>query len=312
MSKPKCLCVVGATASGKSALGMELAETLSGEIVCMDSMQIYRRMNIGTAKPTVDERARIPHHLVDILEPWERYTVAQYAQDAKRAITEIAGRGKVPVLVGGTGFYLQALTQGLHLGGVESDHAVRDRLKASAQDEEGRKRLHDRLKAVDPDTAARLHPNDLARVSRALEVYELTGVPISAQEQPPFENPFEFCIFGTTMERSVLYRRIDARVDRMMADGLLGEVESLLREGLPPESQAMQGIGYKELVPVLTENRPLADAVVSVKLNSRHYAKRQLTWFRRDAHIAWLDMAQETARAEALRIARNFLEGNEG
>jgi tRNA dimethylallyltransferase len=311
MKKPKVLCVAGPTASGKSALGMTLAENFSGEIVCMDSMQIYRRLDIGTAKPTPDERAKIPHHLVDILEPWERYTAAQYAQDAKRAIAEIIGRGKVPVLVGGTGFYLQTLTQGLHLGGVQSDHALRDRLKEAAQDEEGKIRLHDRLMAVDPETAARLHPNDISRVSRALEVYELTGVPMSGQEQRPFENPFDFCILGTTMERSLLYRRIDARVDRMMAEGLLDEVKSMLDEGIPPESQAMQGIGYKELVPVLTENRPLAGAVSDVKLNSRHYAKRQMTWFRRDGQIRWLDTAQETAHSEALRIAQTFLEGTE-
>ena len=309
MSKPKVLCVAGPTASGKSALAMELARRLRGEIVCMDSMQIYRHMDIGTAKPTKAEREKIPHHLVDILEPWQRYTVAQYAQDAGRAITEIVARGNLPVLVGGTGFYLQALTQGLHLGGVKSDPEVRERFKAIAADEAGKRRLHDMLRAVDPPSADRLHYNDVARVSRAMEVYELTGTPMSAQEQPEFDNPYEFCILGTELERAALYRRIDARVDTMMAAGLLDEVEALLREGVPPEAQAMQGIGYKELVPVLTRARMPGAAAEEIKRNSRHYAKRQLTWFKRDGTIRWLDTARESASADALRIARAFLEG---
>jgi tRNA dimethylallyltransferase len=311
MTKPKVLCVAGPTASGKSALGMALAGKLRGEIVCMDSMQIYRRMDIGTAKPTPEERARIAHHLVDIIEPWEPYAAAQYAKDAKRAIAEIIGRGNMPVLVGGTGFYLRALTHGLTLGGVRSDPAVRQRLKAVARDEEGKRKLHDMLRAVDPVSAARLHLNDVARVSRALEVYELTGIPLSEQDQQAFDSPFDFCILGTEAERAALYRRIDARVDGMVAAGLPDEVKALLDEGVSPQAQAMQGIGYKELVPVWTEGRPLNDAVTDVKRNSRRYAKRQLTWFRRDERIVWLDMAEETALAKALSAARAFLEGTE-
>ncbi len=307
--KPKVLAIVGPTASGKSALGMALAERLQGEIVCMDSMQIYKRLDIGTAKPTKAEQEQIPHHLVDIAQPWQAYTVARYADDAKRVITQITARGRLPVLVGGTGFYLQALTQGLHLGGVRSDPKVRERLKASARDEQGKRRLHDRLRAVDPATAAKLHPNDITRVSRALEVYELTGVPISDQEQPVFESPFEFCLIGTVMDRQLLYRRINARVDIMIKDGLLGEVEALLAEGVPKDAQAMQGIGYKELLAVMTEQRTLADAVSDIKRNTRHYAKRQLTWFRRDEQIHWLNTAEDTAREQALSIAQAFLEG---
>jgi len=312
MTKPKALCVAGPTASGKSALGMALARKLSGEIVCMDSMQVYRRMDIGTAKPTPGERAKIPHHLVDIREPDETYAVAQYAEDAKRVIEDITGRGKLPILVGGTGFYLRALTHGLNLGGVPSDPKLRQRLKASAADADGKKRLHDRLKAVDPETAARLHANDIARVSRALEVYELTGVPLSKQEQKAFDSPFDFCVIGTAMDRAALYRRIDARVDRMMEDGLQNEVQALLKEGVSPRAQAMQGIGYKELVPVLTADYPLENAVFDIKRNSRHYAKRQLTWFRRDEGVHWLDMADANAHGKALELARAFLEGNEG
>ena len=310
MSKLKVLCVAGPTASGKSALGMTLAQTLHGEIVCMDSMQIYRRLDIGTAKPTPEERTSVPHYLVDIREPDESYSVAQYAQDAKRVIEDVTSRGRVPILVGGTGFYLRALTHGLHLGGVPSNPAVRERLKARAKDALGRKQLHEKLREVDPVSAQRLHENDVARVSRALEVYELTGIPLSKQEQPTFESPFDFCIFGSSMDRALLYQRVDSRVDQMMENGLLQEVRALLEDGISPMTQAMQGIGYKELVPVLTGEYPLENAVRDIKRNSRHYAKRQLTWFRRDESIHWLDMEDEKIAEKALVLSRAFLEGN--
>jgi tRNA dimethylallyltransferase len=307
--KSKVLCVAGPTASGKSALGMELARRLNGEIIGLDSMQLYRRMDIGTAKPTRAERAEIAHHLVDILEPWETYTAAQYAADARQAVEAIAGRGKVPILVGGTGFYLSSLTRGLTLGGIRSDWELRDRLKALAQDETGKRLLHERLASVDPASAKRLHPNDITRVSRALEVYELTGVALSAQAQPEAELPFELCILGTELERSALYARINARVVQMMKDGLLSEVEALLQAGVSPQAQAMQGIGYKELVPVLSGQKLLPAAVLDIQQNTRRYAKRQLTWFRRNGAVRWLDMAQESAQTEALHIAQHFLEG---
>ncbi len=309
--KPKVLCVAGPTASGKSALGMELAGRLNGEIVCMDSMQVYRRMDIGTAKPTRAERAQITHHLVDILEPWEQYTAAQYAADALQALEAVTARGKVPVLVGGTGFYLSALTQGLTLGGVRSNRAYRDNLKAMAQDDEGKQKLHAMLAAVDPVSAGRLHPNDITRVSRALEVYRFTGAPLSAQARPERELPFDLCILGTDLERAALYARINARVLQMMTDGLLTEVEQLLQAGVSPQAQAMQGIGYKELVPVLSGQRPLSEAVSEIQQNTRRYAKRQWTWFRRNGAVRWLNMAQPGARTEALQIARQFLEGRE-
>ena len=311
MKKPKVIVVVGPTASGKSALGMALAERLQGEIVCMDSMQIYKRMDIGTAKPTRDDQARIPHHLVDVVEPWESYTVAKYAEDTKRTIAEISARGVLPIIVGGTGFYLQALTQGLHLGGVRSDPEVRRRLKDMAQDAQGKQMLYDRLRRIDPVTADRLHSNDITRVSRALEVYELTGVAMSAQEQPVYENPFLFCLLGVTMERSLLYQRINTRVDAMMAGGLRDEVKALLAEGISKDTQAMQGIGYKELLPVFTEDSLLSDAVCNIKRNSRHYAKRQITWFRRDETIHWLNQSETNREAEALSIVRAFREGTE-
>ena len=309
MKQTPVVCVAGPTASGKSALALQLAKALDGEIVNMDSMQLYRRMDIGTAKPTADERAEAPHHLLDILEPTQAFSVADYAALAENTLESIAKRGKLPILVGGTGFYLRALTDGLQLGGVPSDPALRLQLKTQALEPGGRELLHERLRAVDPDSAARLHPNDVQRVSRALEVYLLTGKPLPTQKSSSevIDNrPFQFCLLGTTMERELLYQRVDARVDRMMGEGLLREVKGLLAEGVPPEAQAMQGIGYKELVPVLRKGAPLQEAIALLKQNTRHYAKRQWTWFRAEPRMQWLDTSKPEAVEEALRIVERF------
>jgi len=310
VSQTQVLCVAGPTASGKSALALRLAQALGGEIVNMDSMQVYRRMDIGTAKATAAERAAAPHHLLDVAEPTQPFSVADYAALAEPTLHAIAQRGRLPILVGGTGFYLRALTDGLQLGGVRSDPELREQLKAQAAEPGGKERLHERLQAVDPASAARLHSNDVQRVSRALEVFLLTGKPLSAQEAPPIDalpqRPFRFCLLGTTMERAALYHRADARVDAMMAAGLLHEVETLLNEGVPPAAQAMQGIGYKELVPVLRDSAPLTDAVALLKRNTRHYAKRQWTWFRAVPGMLWLDTSQPEAEDEALRIGERF------
>ncbi len=306
MDKTPVLCVVGPTASGKSALAVRLARALGGENLNMDSMQVYRRMDIGTAKPTPTERGNIPHHLIDIVEPTEPFSVAQYAGRAEACIRTVYARGKLPVLVGGTGFYLRALTEGLSLGGVPSDPALREELKASAADEAGRNALHERLRRVDPEAAAKLHANDVQRVSRALEVYLLTGERMSAQKAPEAERPFAFCILGTTFARDVLYRRVEARVDGMLEKGLLAEVEALLASGVPPQAQAMQGIGYKELVPVALSGTPLSEAVSLMKRNTRRYAKRQWTWFNADPRVKWLDMAEAGSAERALSIGETF------
>ena len=306
MTKPPVLCIVGPTASGKTGLSLRIAKALGGEVISMDSMQIYRGMDIGTAKPSLTERAGIPHHLMDVIPPSQPYTVAQYAEDADQAIREVWGRGKLPMLVGGTGFYLKALTHGLTLGGIQSDPVLRDKLKAIAAGEDGKRQLHARLQLADPETAARLHPNDVQRVSRALEVLELTGRPISAQSETAYDPGYTFCMLGTTMARDGLYRRINARVQDMMRQGLLGEVRALLESGVPPTAQAMQGIGYKELVPVLLHQADLTDAVASIQQNSRHYAKRQWTWFRAEPRIQWLDMENADSFAQALEIAKAF------
>lgn len=306
MKKTPVLAVVGPTAAGKSALAMKVAGALCGEIVCMDSMQIYRGMDIGTAKPTKAEQAEIPHHMLDIVEPTEAFSVADYAEKAEPILHEIWTRGKLPVLVGGTGLYLRALLKGLSLGGAKSDAAVRDRLCAIAGEEGGRERLHAMLKKIDPPTAAKLHANDQRRVIRALEVFEVTGKPISAQDESMPERPFAVCMLGATMAREKLYVRVERRVDEMISSGLLQEVQGLLRAGVPLCSQAMQGIGYKELASAKAGNAGLAEAVDTLKRNTRRYAKRQWTWFRAEEGVQWIDTLEETAAEEATRLARVF------
>ncbi|NLI21120.1 MAG: tRNA (adenosine(37)-N6)-dimethylallyltransferase MiaA [Clostridiales bacterium] len=300
------LGVVGPTASGKSALAMMLAQSLGGEILNMDSMQVYRRMDIGTAKPSRTDQALVRHHLLDIVEPYDNFSVAQYARLAEQAVQDVYARGALPVLTGGTGFYLRALTDGLRLGGVPSDAAVRERLKSEAAQAGGKRALFERLRKAYPAAAAKLHENDVLRVTRALEVLELTGKPISQQERPADAAPFRFCLLGTTLERETLYRRIEARVDGMLEQGLPDEVSALLASGVSPQAQAMQGIGYKELAPVMLCNAPLWEAVELMKRNTRRYAKRQGTWFRAVPGVVWLDMCRPESMMEALRIAGAF------
>ena len=306
MQKTPVLCVAGPTATGKTALAIKLAQQLGGEIISMDSMQVYRRMDIGTAKPTEAEQAGIPHHLIDVAEPTQPYTVAQYAAQATEAAIAIRARGKLPILAGGTGFYLRALTHGLSLGHVQSDPALREQLKAMGETPEGRRQLHDRLRAMDPEAAARLHANDVQRVSRAIEVFTLTGKPISMQTPAEANCPFALCLIGTTMERGQLYERINARVEGMLARGLLGEVQALLQSGVPPTAQAMQGIGYKELAPVALAGAPLDAAVQAIQQNTRHYAKRQWTWFRAEPRFTWFDTEDTACQTQALRLGEAF------
>ncbi len=304
MAKKRVYGLVGPTASGKTALSLRLARDLGGEILCMDSMQIYRGMDIGTAKPTAEERAAAPHHLLDIADPAQPFSVTEYTALARPLLDGIAA----PILVGGTGFYLRGLSQPMDYGYVPGDAAIRERYEAMAK-EAGAQAVHDRLRAVDPPSADRLHPNDLRRVIRALEVFELTGARFSDQKLPAgYEPPWGFRLFALDWPRETLYRRIDMRVDQMMSEGLPDEVRALLDGGVPTDAQAMQGIGYKELVPVLNGDAPLEEAVDLIKLRSRHYAKRQLTWFRADPRIHWIRMEEGRTMAQAYDEMRRMLQ----
>lgn len=303
MMKKKIIGIVGPTASGKTALSLPLAARLGGEILCMDSMQVYRHMDIGTAKPTAGERKTVPHHLLDIVSPFDAFSVSQYTSLARPLLETIP----VPILVGGTGLYLQGLSQDMAYGKVGSDESIRARYHLLA-DTEGKRAVHQCLEKVDPVTAARLHENDIRRVIRALEVYELTGTPLSCQPRPsPEDEPYRFFLYAFSLPRETLYARCDARVDEMLKSGLLDEIRALKAMGVTEEHPSMQGLGYKELFPVLEGRGSLADAVSLIKLRTRHFAKRQLTWFRRDERIVWLDWYEDTQK-QIDRIICDFSE----
>ena len=306
--KPAVIAVAGPTASGKSDLGLKLAQRLGGEIICMDSMQIYRRMDIGTAKPTTQERALLPHHMLDVADPTEAYAVADYAVAAEQVIAQILSRGRVPILVGGTGLYLKALMDGLSLGGTGGDERLRAELNALADEPGGKECLHARLAAVDPETAARLHPNDRRRVIRAIEVYEQTGVPMSRQNHAAQDRPFRVLPLALEWPRDLLYARLETRVHRMMEMGLLSEVRALLESGVAPAAQSMQGIGYKELIPAAMGQDDVNRAVWDIIVHTRHYAKRQGTWLRAEPRCVWLDARDaDGLLSKALALAQAFL-----
>jgi len=284
------LAVVGPTGVGKTALAVALAAELAMEAVSVDSRQVYRGMDIATGKPTLAERQVLPHHLVDVVEPDEAYDAARFAREAAAAIEAIRARGRLPILVGGTGLYYRALVRGL-APAPPADPALRRELRGEAESR-GAGSLHARLAALDPETAARLHPRDLVRVIRALEVAILTGRPVSAAREAAWRGPaagrYSVVPVGLTMAREALYQRLDARVDAMIYAGLVGEVEGLLARGFPPSLPSMQGIGYRHLVPVLQGTTTLADAVRAMKRDTRRYAKRQWTWFAREEAVRWL------------------------
>ena len=293
--KQTCWVLTGPTASGKTAYSIRLAKEFGCEIICMDSMQIYRGMDIGTAKPTAAEMDGVPHHMLDVADPREPFSVAQYTAMAEEIAADIFARGKQPLFVGGTGFYLRALRHPMAMGVVAGDDALRDELQLIADSDGGRERLHAELAQVDPDTANRLHVNDVRRVIRALEVYRLTGVPFS--KQPTVEAPsrFNYRVVSLTMDRALLYSRIEQRVDMMLADGLIDEIRALLADGVPAAAQAMKAIGYKEIIPYLSGEWTLDQAVYELKKGTRHYAKRQLTWMRSEENVQWVDALEPTA-----------------
>ena len=283
------ICVVGPTASGKTELALRLAETLSGEIVSCDSMQLYRRMDIGTAKPTPDELARARHHMIDVCEPDEDFSVGKYVQMADACVQDILSRGKVAILTGGTGLYADSLISGRTFAPVPQT-GVRERLQARLAAEGGGALLRE-LASVDPETAARLHPADEKRIVRALEVFLETGEPISRHNERTRQQPdqYEPVWLGLDFaDRAALYERIDRRVDTMRAAGLEREVRALLEGGVPAAATAMQAIGYKELAAALRGEGSLDEAYDLIKRRSRNYAKRQLTWFCRNSRMHWL------------------------
>lgn len=283
------ICIAGPTASGKTALSVALAQRLGTEIISSDSMQIYRGMDIGTAKPTPAEQAGVPHHMIDIVDPGEPFSVARYVELADACAQDILSRGKTPIVVGGTGLYLDALIEGSVFSGDETDRAVREKYAQMAR-KQGNEAVHACLRAVDPDAAERLHPNNLKRVIRALEVYEQTGMTLDAfnrQNKRPEPKYRAIKIGLCPSERETLYERIDRRVDQMLADGLIEEAERLFRSG-KLTGTAAQAIGYKELSDYFSGVCTLAACVEVLKRRTRNYAKRQLTWLRRDETIHWL------------------------
>ena len=282
LEPPQVLVITGPTATGKTALAVQLAAATDGEIVSADSMQVYKHMDIGTAKPTTTQMQGIRHHMIDVVLPFESYSVARYVKDASACADDILMRGKVPILVGGTGLYIDSLLSGRDFSPRDCS-SYRDEL-SNEYDLLGGMAMLEKLRDVDPETADRLHSNDKKRILRALEVYELSGKTISAhnyesQKVPPRYNTVKFIL--SCPDREVLYKKIDDRVDSMLVQGLEDEVRALLDMGVPPNATAMQAIGYKELVPVIQEGRNLAEAIVAIKTESRRYAKRQLTWLRR-------------------------------
>ena len=290
--KSPLICIVGPTAVGKTEIAIQLAQQLDAEIVSLDSRQIYREMDIGTAKPTPNQRRAIPHHLIDCVDVDQPFSVAEYQRLADVTIAEIGERGKQPVAVGGAGLYFRSIIDGL-FDGPGADAEIRTKLQREA-DEHGNVALHERLRQCDPEAADRVHPNNLVRVIRALEVYELTGKPISALQQQwkLEESRYPFRAFGLDMPREVLYRRIEDRVDLMVAAGLIEEVKGLLDQGYPRNCVAMQSFGYKELIEYVHGVRTLDEAIALLKQNTRRFAKRQLTWFRKDPRIEWIDISQ--------------------
>lgn len=290
--KIKLLAVVGPTAVGKTSLAIQFAKRLSGEIVSADSVQVYRYMDIGSAKPSSEEREGIPHHLVDIVDPGEDFTVYDYQQQARQSIREIHRRVNLPILTGGTGFYIKAVLDRYALTGAKANTQLRQKLQDEAK-ARGRETLHQRLAEIDPATADKVHPNDLKRMIRALEYYYLTGRPISEQQKMTAgktSREYDLHMVGLHMRRDWLYQRINQRVDEMLKSGLLEEVKQLLQMGYGSELKSMQSLGYRHMIQYIQGEWTWEEAVKLFKRDTRRYAKRQLTWFRADGRISWFEV----------------------
>lgn len=290
MNKPKILCVVGPTASGKTDYAVELALKCGGEVVSCDSMQIYKHMDIGTAKPTADEMKGVKHHMIDIIEPNESFSVARFSEMARECIDDILLRGKTPVLCGGTGLYFDSTINNINFIQMDTDEEYRKDLESAAK-EFGNEYVYKILKRVDEESAESIHPNNLKRVIRALEIYKTTGKKKSELDKEQLSEPlYDPEITGLMRDREVLYDRINKRVDVMMEKGLIDEVSELIKMGIGTDATSMQAIGYKEIIEYLDGKTSLSDAVDKIKRESRRYAKRQLTWFKRNEKINWINI----------------------
>ena len=285
----RLIVIIGPTAVGKTKISIDLAKKLDTQIISGDSMLVYRGLDIGTAKPDIVEREGIVHHLIDILEPQQEFNVVDFQQYAQKCITQINNDNRIPILAGGTGLYVRALLEGYQFNQAPSDEKLRQKLTGMAE-QYGNQYVHTMLQQVQPVTAARLHPNDQRRVIRALEVYYLSGETISQDKAATNELLYDVVVIGLTMERASLYERINRRVDQMLEQGLVTEVSELLQQGVPPNCQAMQGIGYKEIVEYLLAGQELVTTVDRLKQATRNFAKRQLTFYRRMPYITWYNV----------------------
>lgn len=314
MKPPFLIVIVGPTAVGKTEVGIELAKLIDGEVISGDSMQVYRGMDIGTAKPTKEEMQGIPHYMIDILDPDEEFSVALFQKMVENYIKQIYDKGKVPILVGGTGLYIRSVIDHYDFTPVAVDPSLREKLKEEAE-MYGSASLHRKLQQVDPKAAEKIHPNDMRRIIRALEVYLSSGRQISSfhrLEDESLPPKYRLGYYGLTMQRHNLYRRIEERVDKMIEKGLIEEVRCLLKKGYHEGMVSMQGIGYKEIIGYLRGEYTLENAVQLLKRNTRRFAKRQLTWFRRDARIKWFDVeaysfTSEIAREIAMQFEGQFI-----
>ncbi len=289
-TKRPLVILTGPTAVGKTALSIALAKAIGGEIISADSMQVYRHMDIGSAKITPEEMEGIPHYLIDVLEPDQEFNVVVFQELAKQAAAEIYSRGHIPIVAGGTGFYIQALVYDIDFTENDEDTAFRRTLEEQAK-REGTEALYERLRAVDPESCESIHAHNIKRVIRAIEFYEKTGKKISEhnREQRQNDSPYNFAYFVLNDDRERIYERINVRVDLMMAQGLVEEVRALRESGCRKEMVSMQGLGYKELLSYLEGETSMEEAVYLIKRDTRHFAKRQLTWFRREKEVIWVD-----------------------
>ena len=283
--------IIGPTATGKTAMGIEVAREFNGEIISADSMAVYKGLDIGTAKPSSDEQSRAVFHLINVVEPSMHFSVADFRILAQEAISDITARGRLPIVVGGTGLYIKSLTGEFNIPAVEPDLALREKLRSEAEEFGGR-HLLERLETIDPGTADRLHERDITRIIRAIEVYEQTGKPMSHfhSTEGSVDVPYDIKLFGLSMDRETLYRRIEDRIDQQLKDGLVDEVKSLEEMGLSADMSSMKGLGYKQIIGFLNGEYDFDTAIDHFKRDTRRFAKRQMTWFRSQSNIEWINV----------------------